>query len=84
MSKNDDALRCLYEVTGNVTDINSVIVQRDTYRSLVAENEAQGALLRQALGEVEAIKRGAGYGPCVEALAGDLIAAIHQHLEGNT
>lgn len=37
---NDDAMRNLYEVTRKVPDINWVLVDRNEYRHLVAENEA--------------------------------------------
>lgn len=69
---NEDALRCAEAIDSTHWPEREVAAH---LRRLVAENEAQASLLRQA---VEALTAATGY----DDAHFDTIAAIRQHLEG--
>lgn len=85
MSKNDDALQCAGYIETDGDLIERKIAAH--IRALVAENEAQAALLRQAVEAMGAVRinmrnnapdlSGKSWGYLDET-----IAAIRQHLEG--
>ncbi len=90
MSKNDDALRCAESLEGkrvyddSVEWAETLDASAAHLRRLVAENEAQAALLRQAEDALNSVEWHGG-GSCWIVDADKIyaaITAIRQHLEG--